>query len=143
MGRINLKRVVIGGILAGVIFFIGDGIVHGALLSGRWAAQMAALGKSGGGDIGQRGFAYFLCYDLLKGWLAVALYAAMRPRFGAGPTTALLAGLLVWALVIPVPMIGLLPMEFFSAGLVILWAVYALVPMILGTVAGAWLYREA
>jgi len=142
VGRINVGRLLLGGIIAGIIFFIGDGVVHGALLSDRWAAIMTAIGKSGA-DVGREHPGYFITYDLLKGIIALALYAAMRPRFGAGPTTALLAALLVWVLVIPVPMLGLLPMEFFGAGFVALWAIYALVPILIGTVAGAWLYREA
>ncbi|MGH7948806.1 MAG: hypothetical protein ACREQF_06255, partial [Candidatus Binataceae bacterium] len=80
---------------------------------------------------------------LLKGLLAIWIYAAIRPRHGAGPATALIAGVVVWLLVIPVPMLGLLPMEFFGARFVALWAIYGFVPIALGTLVGAWLYRES
>jgi hypothetical protein len=143
MTRINLGRVIIGGIIAGIICFVGDGVVHGALLQPRWVATMAALGRSGGGDIGRQGFQFFLLYDLLKGLLAVWLYAAMRPRFGPGPGTALAAAVTVWLLVIPAPLIGLLPMKFFGPGLVLLWSLYGLVPILIATLAGGWIYREA
>jgi hypothetical protein len=143
MTRINVGRVIIGGVVAGLIFFLGDGVVHGVLLKPNWAQTMTALGRSGSGDVGQRGFAYFLTYDLLKGLIAVWLYAAARPRFGAGPATALLAAFTLWLLVIPVPTLGLLPMEFFSAKLAVLWSIYGLVPIVIGTLAGAWIYREA
>jgi len=143
MPRINVGRVIVGGIVAGVIFFIGDGVVHGVLLKPKWAETMAALGRRSTGDVGQSGFAYFLAYDLLKGLIAVWLYAAARPRFGAGPATALLAAITLWLLVIPVPTLGLLPMAFFSAKFAILWSLYGLVPIVIGTLAGAWLYREA
>ncbi|HEY2107360.1 MAG TPA: hypothetical protein VGH29_16295 [Candidatus Binataceae bacterium] len=142
MARINAGRVIVGGIIAGLICFFGDGIVHGVLLRDRWAGIMTALGKSGG-DVGSRHPGYFLTYDMIKGVLAVWLYAAMRPRFGPGPVTALLAAITIWLLVIPTPIIGLLPMEFFGAGFAVLWSLYGLVPIIAGTLAGAWLYREA
>ncbi len=143
MTRINVGRVIVGGIVAGLICFIGDGVVHGVLLKPKWAETMAALGRSGGGEVGQRGFAYFLLYDLLKGLIAIWLYAAARPRFGAGPATALLAAITLWLLVIPVPTIGLLPMEFFSPKFALLWSIYGLVPIVIGTLVGAWMYREA
>ncbi|MGH7863902.1 MAG: hypothetical protein ACREQB_02855 [Candidatus Binataceae bacterium] len=142
MGKINLGRVLIGGIAAGIIFFIGDGVVHGALLYDRWVAILAALGKSGG-DAGSGHPEYFISYDLLKGLLAIWIYAAIRPRHGAGPATALIAAIVVWLLVIPVPMLGLLPMEFFGARFVARWAIYGFVPIALGTLVGAWLYRES
>jgi hypothetical protein len=142
MARINAGRVIVGGIIAGLICFFGDGIVHGVLLRDRWAGIMTALGKSGG-DVGSQHPGYFLTYDMINGVLAVWLYAAMRPRFGPGPVTALLAAITIWLLVIPTPIIGLLPMEFFGAGFAVLWSLYGLVPIIAGTLAGAWLYREA
>ncbi|HEV3110945.1 MAG TPA: hypothetical protein VGY99_10665 [Candidatus Binataceae bacterium] len=142
MARINVGRVIVGGIIAGVICFFGDGIVHGVLLKDRWAGIMTALGKSSA-DVGRQHPGYFLAYDLLKGVLAVWLYAAMRPRFGPGPATALLAAITIWLLVIPTPIIGLLPMEFFSAKFAVLWSLYGLVPIIIGALIGAWIYREA
>jgi hypothetical protein len=37
-----------------------------------------------------------------------------RPRFGAGASTAIIAALFVWVLVIPTPLLGLLPMDYFG-----------------------------
>jgi hypothetical protein len=141
--RINTGRVIIGGIIAGIICFIGDGIVHGVLLNKEWAAVVATLGRSNAGRLGQADFGYFAIYDLLKGLLAVWIYAAALPRFGAGIGTALLAAFTVWLLVIPVPTLGLLPMAFFSARFAVLWSVYGLFPILAGTLIGAWCYREA
>jgi hypothetical protein len=142
MQSINLGRVIVGGVVAGTIFFVGDGIVHGALLQSRWVAVMAALGRSGGGNVGSQYPLYFLAYDLVKGLLAVGIYAAIRPRFGAGPSTAIIAALLVWVLVIPTPLLGLLPMEFFGRRFAVLWSLYGLVPIVVGSLVGGWLYRE-
>ena len=142
MAKINLGRVLIGGIVAGLICFVGDGLVHGVILADRWAAVMLANGKPAG-DFGRQYPGVFLTYDLLKGLVAVSIYASIRPRFGPGPTTALLAAILVWILVIPVPLWGLMPMHLLSKHLAVLWTAYGLLPILFGTLAGAWLYREA
>ena len=143
MAKMNVGRVIICGIIAGVICFLGDGIVHGMLLKDRWAAIMAALGRTGNGDVGSQNFGIFLIYDLLKGLIALWIYAATRPTSGPGPVTALKAAILVWLLVIPVPIIGLLPMRFFDLRFALLWSLYGIVPIIVGTLAGAWMYRDA
>lgn len=143
MQNINIGRLCLGGLVAAVVFFVSDSIVHGLLLSSQWVAIMTALGKStAGGGAGAMDFGYFAIYDLLKGAIAMWLYVAIRPRFGAGPTTAVIAGVATWLLVVPTPMVGLLPMRFFGRRFVALWTMYALIPSILATLAGAWLYRE-
>ena len=45
MGQINLGRVVIGGLLAGLIINIGEFILNGLLLEEQMNAAMAALNK--------------------------------------------------------------------------------------------------
>ncbi len=139
--KINVGRAIFGGIIAGIVCFLGDGVVHGVLLKERWAEVMTALGRSG--DVGSRHPVYFITYDLLKGLIAVWIYAAIRPHFGAGPATALVAAIVVWMLVIPVPTVGLLPMEFFGARFAILWSLYGFVPILIGTLIGGWIYRDA
>jgi hypothetical protein len=133
----NAKRIILGGIVAGIVYFVGDGVVHGALLHSRW---VEILGPNADQSLHQPG--YFFPYDLLKGLLALWIYAAARPRLGPGPLTAVIAGFVVWFACIPVPLLGLLPMKFFGANFVALWSLYALIPMVLGSIAGAWLYRE-
>jgi hypothetical protein len=133
----NIGRIIIGGIVAGIIYFVGDGIVHGALLHSHW---VEILGPNADQSLHQP--AFFGPYDLLKGILAVWIYAAVRPRFGSGPATAAIAGLVVWFACIPVPLLGLLPMRFFGAPFAALWMLYSLIPMVLGAIVGAWLYKE-
>ncbi len=143
MGRINVGRVIICGIIAGVICFLGDGVVHGVLLKDRWTEIMNAAGKGGADDVSSQHPGYFIAYDLLKGLIALWIYAAIRPSSGPGPATALKAAILVWLLVIPVPIIGLLPMQFFGAKFAVMWSIYGIVPIIVGTLVGAWMYRDA
>jgi hypothetical protein len=138
--EMNIGKLILGGIVAAVIYFIGDGVVHGALLKQHWGTILGAINVDA--EKALKTPAVFGVYDLIKGFAAVWIYAAIRPRLGPGPGTATIAGLVVWVLAIPAPLIGLLPMKFFPAGFVGLWAVYAIVPSILGAVIGAWLYKE-
>ena len=39
MGRINLKRMIIGGLLAGVVINLVEFIAHGVILKDAWAAS--------------------------------------------------------------------------------------------------------
>lgn len=48
--------------------------------------------------IGASAIAVFLLYAFALGLVLVWLYAAIRPRFGAGPRTAIIAGVAVWFL---------------------------------------------
>ena len=136
----NVGRWILGGIVAGIVYFIGDGVVHGVLLKQHWASILGAINVDA--EKALKTPQIFGIYDLVKGLIAVWIYAGIRPRFGAGAGTAVIAGIVTWAAAIPLPLIGLIPMKFFSAGFVALWSAYAIVPMIIGAVVGAWLYRE-
>jgi hypothetical protein len=73
--------------------------------------------------------------------IIVYLYAAIRPRFGAGVKTAVIAGVIVWLVAMMAgvadAVLGILP-----ANLLVLTGIWALVEMVVASIAGAWLYRE-
>ncbi len=97
MGKINWGRVILGGLVAGVVINILEFVLHGVLLRSDWEAAMTALGKSM-----QAGGAASMVYYNLGGFVAglagAWLYAGIRPRYGAGPGTAAKAGLGAWVL---------------------------------------------
>jgi hypothetical protein len=138
MKRINFGRVILGGLLAGVVMNISEYVLNDIVLKSEMEAGMKALGKTipqGGSTI-----AVWMILGFAMGIASVWLYAAIRPRFGAGPGTAVRAGVVVWffgSLVCTVIMVnlGLFP---FNA----LPVVWELVQMIVATVIGAWLYKE-
>ena len=94
---INTSKVVVGGIVAGLVMNVSGFVVQGLLLGKRMEAEMLAAAPSlqgkgmGGGVITGRVLTQFAV-----GFLLVWLYAAMRPRFGPGMKTAALAALVVW-----------------------------------------------
>jgi hypothetical protein len=141
MNQINWGRFVAGAILAGVLAFFLDGLLHSVFLRPQWMALAAASGQ----EMSQRDptiYVYYVLYDLAKGVFALWLYVSMRKQFGVGVMTAALAGVTLWALTIPIPLCGQIPFHWFGRKVALLWAVYGLVPTVLFTVAGAWLYKE-
>jgi hypothetical protein len=137
----NKARIVLGGAVAALINFFLDGALHSVLLRPYWMEIAEALHLKGDADAASQ-FGYYIAYDLLKGLLSTLIYALIRPRLEPGLKTALVAGLIVWALVLPVPILGLLPEGFFGSKFGILWSIYGAAPVLLGAVAGAALYKE-
>jgi len=139
MGKINMGRVIVGGLLAGLVINIGEFVLNGYILEKDWESAMRSLGKE---PIGMQAVAVFLALGFLLGITAVWIYAAVRPRLGAGPKTAICIGLIVWVLTSLFTTLGQLPTGIFPNRLLILPLVWGLVELPLGTIAGAWLYRE-
>ena len=139
MGKINLSRVILGGILAGIVVNVSEFLLHDVVMKAQDAEVMKSLGKTmpeGGGVI-----AVWLVWGFAWGIAAVWLYSAMRPRFGPGPGTAARTGVAAWffcCLLMSVAManIGLFPLS----GLELVWT---LVQSVVAVVVGAWIYKEA
>ncbi|MBI4500530.1 MAG: hypothetical protein HY700_05155 [Gemmatimonadetes bacterium] len=139
MGKINWGRVLAGGLLAGLVLNIGDFLVNGVALSTQWNAALQALGKS---EMSPALIAWFVLYDFLAGIFLVWLYAAIRPRFGAGPRTAVYAGLAFWALAGLLHGVAEAPLGLFPMNLYLATVACLLVLAPVAAVAGAWVYKE-
>jgi hypothetical protein len=81
-----------------------------------------------------------MCFALGIG--AVWLYAAIRPRFGAGAKTAAIAGVAVWLLSFTWGILGDALMQFLPGRIAAIGLVWSFVEVMLASIAGAWLYRE-
>ena len=139
MGKINIGRVIVGGLLAGVVINIGESLLNAVILMEQWEAALKALNKP---PMSGSTIALYVVMGFGLGIVAVWLYAAIRPRMGAGPKTAVCAGLTVWALAYLYPNVGLLPIDLFPTSL-LLWSVaWGLGEIVIASVAGAWLYKE-
>jgi hypothetical protein len=84
----------------------------------------------------------WIVVDLIMGILIVLNYAAMRPRFGPGPKTALMAGFILYGAVTAV-LYGFTTMGIFTQAMFVknsaLWAVN----VALGSLVGGWAYKES
>jgi hypothetical protein len=88
MGKINRTRVLLGGLVAGVIINIFEFVLNGVIITKDMEDALRALGR----QLGMGELAMFTVWAFMVGVFAVWLYAAIRPRYGAGPKTALCAG---------------------------------------------------
>jgi hypothetical protein len=139
MGKINAGRVILGGLLAGLVINIGEFLLNGVILRNDWDAAMRSLGRQ---PIGTQAIAVFIALGFVVGIVTVWVYAAIRPRLGAGPKTAICAGLTVWALSSLYSAVGQLPLGIVPTRLILIVAVWELVQTPIAAVAGAWLYKE-
>ena len=139
MGKINLGRVILGGLVAGLIINIGEFVLNELILGERWIAVMESLNRS---PVGNDAIAVFVVGAFILAITMIWTYAAMRPRTGAGPTTAICAGLLVWFFVYLYPALGYVAMDLFPRNLVLITVVWGFFELPIAAVAGAWLYRE-
>lgn len=139
MGGINMGRVFLGGLVAGVILWICEGVAS-VLYMDDMQAAMQSHGLSM--EIDAEGWALSILVSLMVGWLGVWFYAACRPRLGAGPKAAACVALALWLAVTVVSLIGYHMIGLFPDGMLVLWGLVGLVEMVLAVVVGAWVYKE-
>jgi hypothetical protein len=142
MSKINLSRMLLGGLLAGLIMNVGEAILHAGFLGDETEILYQTLRvppPSPGINT-----AILIAMTFLLGITGIWLYAAIRPRFGAGPRTALLAGIAVWILahLWSGVYLGEGYAGIITARLAWLPVGWGLAEAIFAILAGAWLYRE-
>jgi hypothetical protein len=140
MTHTNRGRVVLGGLLAGVVINLVEYVTNGVVLKADWGQAMQALGKSP--EISGSAIAIYNLWGFLVGIAAVWIYAAIRPRYGAGPGTAARAGLAAWVLAVLLANLANYPSGVFPTRLLVITSVVALFEIVIATVVGAWLYKE-
>jgi hypothetical protein len=105
---------------------------------------MAALGRPP--IAGSQLAVFFVWGSILWGFLigifAVWLYASIRPRYGAGPKTALCVGSFVWALGYLLTSVTPFLLNLYPRRILAIALTVGLVEVLLATVFGAWLYPE-
>jgi len=138
MGKINLKGVIIGGLVAGLILNVVDYIFWGVLFAKDFQAALEAIGRPPADSL----IPLFVVLDFVYGITLVYLYAAIRPRFDPGPRTAVYAGLIMWVIAGLLHAIGEGPLGFFPMRLYLLGTVVGLVLIPVAAVAGARFYAE-
>ena len=139
-GKINYGRVILGGLVAGVIINIVEGLMHASVLASQWSEQMKSLNRSDGGSVKQ--IVVLNLWGFAAGILAVWLYAAIRPRMGAGPRTAMCAGLFTWVTICGMGTAVPVILHIYRLDLGLIGVGYELVEMLVAALAGAYFYKE-
>ena len=96
MKPINWRRVILGGLVAGVVMNISEAALHGGVLAQDGMDLLKSLNVSYT-PVASDLLAVILMTFVL-GIAGVWLYAAILPRYGQGSKTAIVAGLAVWVL---------------------------------------------
>jgi len=140
MNTINFGRVVLGGLLAGLVLNIGEFLLNDKVLGSQMKDFMTRhnFAEPSGSFVG---LAVGLTF--VMGIVLVLGYACIRTRLGPGVKTAIIAGLFGWFAV------------FFYNGIIngvlfgiptntmMMVVVWGLFEYVLAAIAGAWLYKEA
>jgi hypothetical protein len=138
----NTGKVVVGGLVAGIVFNIGDFVINTMLLTADNAAFLTRLGIDPAAMESFAGIAPWIVIDFLFGLLVVWTYAAIRPRLGPGVSTAIIAGLIPY-LGATLVLAGFTSMGVFPVAMFIKGSIASLINTSIGAVAGAWVYTEA
>jgi hypothetical protein len=139
MSRINLGRVVIGGLVAGIVANAFDFVFNTYMLVDESAAMVSRLNLNSARV--QSSVTTWIVVDFLWGLLLVFTYAAIRPRFGPGPKTAVIGGITIW-LAVTVTFAGLMSMGVFTQAAYVKSSALYLISALAASLAGAALYKE-
>lgn len=140
MGNINFARVLVGGLVAGLILNLGEFLLNDMVLGTQMKTFFAEHKFA---EPGTNFMIVAVGMTFVLGIVIVLGYAAIRPRFGAGVKTAIIAGLFAWfgvycysgtinGMAFGIPMNAML--------MVCAWG---LVQYTLAAIAGAALYKES
>src|SRR5215469_8224495 len=142
MASINGGRVVLGALVGGVVANVLDFGIYNTVLKDDMVAMAQRFGTDPAAMNSLGGALPWIAVDFILALLVVFAYAAMRPRLGPGPKTAIIAGLtLLFAA-------QALLYGFTSAGMMTMGAYWrgfgaSLVVTIIGSLAGCAVYKEA
>jgi hypothetical protein len=140
---INAGRVVVGGLIAGVVRLIGGAVIRALIIGPLFLEQikrnqpemLAALESPAGR-------AQIVVLNLLMGIALIYMYAAMRPRFASRLATVVSAAIPAWLIASLVWGITA-AMGFFSWPNVIVEALASLVMVLVAVYLGSSAYKDA
>ncbi len=140
MGKINFGRVLLGGLVAGLLMNVGEWLLNDVVLASQMKEYMS---KHNYPTPTGQAIAIAVVLVFVTGVVMILIYAAIRPRFGGGPKTAIIAGLFAWFCVYVYGNVLGVAFGFWPSSLLPLMLGWGLVEYLLGALVGAWLYKEA
>ena len=139
MGKINMKMVVLGGLIAGVVINLGEYILNGVILKEDWENWAASMNQPA---MDSNKMVWYILMGFVMGIAMVWLHAAIRPRFGANLRTAVIAGFFVWLTIWVIGFGSSLIEELYPTNLVLISIIWGLFEAPIATIAGTYLYKE-
>jgi hypothetical protein len=139
MGGINTGRWLAGGVVAGIVIWLLEGLAS-MLYMDEMQSALQSLGLSM--EMTATVWAITVIMSLITGLVLMFLYAAARPRFGPGPKTAMIMACALWMGGILLSVIGYGMIGMYPTGMLVKWAIVGLVELNIAALIGAWIYRE-
>jgi hypothetical protein len=136
----NYMRILIGGLVCGLVLNIGEFLLNGVILAKQMEEFMRRCGMT---PPDPKALSILFVITFMLGIFIIYLYAAIRPRYGPGPKTAICAGLLAWFCVYFYNNAVGLALGFIPVNVFVIAVVWGAVQYMLAALAGAWLYKEA
>jgi hypothetical protein len=141
MGKINWRTLLLGGLLAGAVISVGDVLLYGIVVKAPMAVAMQRLPPMTSAWRDAE-VPWFIFLDIVAGIFVVWLYAAIRPRFGPGVRTALIAGFTGWFFAGLLCNLIQLPNGIIPLDLTITIIAWVLIEYLIAAAIGAKVYRE-
>jgi hypothetical protein len=139
MGGIDTKRWLLGGLAAGVLIWLIEGLASMLYMEDMRAA-MEPHGLSM--EMSASAFATSVIVSLLAGLTIVFIYAMARARLGPGPRTAVVAGVAFFLGSTLIAILGWGMLGLFPGRMLVTWAVVGLVEAVLAALLGGYIYKE-
>ena len=140
MSNINYGRVILGGLVAGVILNVGEFLLNGVVLASQMKEHF--FDRMNLPEPGPAAFVVIIGLTFVLGIVIVLGYAAIRSRFGPGPKTAIIAALFAWFGVYFYSQVIGAALGFIPTSMLLIALAWGLVEYILAALAGAVLYKE-
>lgn len=138
----NTKRILMGGLLAAFIIAVAETLLFEGVLADAMSVAQAQKGLVEA----SWGVTSYLATTIVLGLMLAWLYAAIRPRFGPGPSTALKAGFFLWVATWLIYYVWLAPsgrgLLFLEPGRTALALAWELAGVLIAALAVGWIYRE-
>ena len=139
MPQINVGRWLAGGLAAGTLLLAVD-VGSFPLYRSEYEAAFATHSLT---PMAGRGMLFGFGQIVLSGFVLVFLYVAMRPRFGAGPRTALIAATTLWVARWLTASLYYRAIGLFPNRMLVTWLGIGFTALVAAALLGAWIYREA
>jgi hypothetical protein len=135
----NTGRILLGGIVAGIVFNALDFVMQTYVFAEESRDMIQRLNLDPA--VAEASAPTWIVVNFAMSLLMVFVYAAIRPRFGAGPKTAIVASITIWAAATAV-LSGFAAIGIFTPPAFMKHAAVYLVTSTIAGLAGASVYKE-
>ena len=135
--KINKRRLVLCGLLSGLILNAGETYLNGPMLADRWSETMQALNLE---PVGPIAVLYFFVMNFLLGIGLIWIYLIYSVKYGRGYRSVLYAAVTVWFLVWVWTYMANWVLKMYSASIVIPSIIWGFFEVSLAAIAGSFIY---